>query len=249
MSVLTHALIVADFGHAVFAVVSGGKRPLRKGWQAEATTDPARIRQLLSDRTLNYGIRTELVAVLDFDRRRLAEEFYQKYRSSVTTIVATPRGGIHFWFANDGIRNSQNDGWDVRGKGGFVVGIGSAVGGVEYRLVTPVVAIVELKPFPDEFRPNRKTQSMSRINEDDVFRRIASARAWLAAVPPAVSGQRGHDRMFYACCAMFGKFGLSMDQAIPLVLEFNEGCQPPFRHRDIQHKLQDAWTTTCAAQV
>jgi len=62
----------------------------------------------------------------------------------------------------------------------------------------------------------------------------------LQKVEPAVSGQGGHNKLFYACCGVLRKFGLSLDQAWPLLLEYNSRCQPPFSERELLHKAEDA---------
>lgn len=66
------------------------------------------------------------------------------------------------------------------------------------------------------------------------------ALRYLSKVPPAVSGQRGHDQTFRAACVLIHGFAMTPDQAKPILLEYNRGCQPPWTERDIEHKLRDA---------
>jgi hypothetical protein len=73
--------------------------------------------------------------------------------------------------------------------------------------------------------------------EDQLLRR---ARAYLATIEGAISGQRGHDRTFRAACVLVQKFGLTVAQALPLLLEWNETCEPPWSEKELLHKLQDA---------
>ena len=69
---------------------------------------------------------------------------------------------------------------------------------------------------------------------------ISRARAYIAKVPEAVSGQNGHDATFrVACCLILG-FNLSVDDASPLLAEWNQTCQPPWSERELLHKLQSA---------
>ena len=35
-------------------------------------------------------------------------------------------------------------------------------------------------------------------------------------------------------------FGLGVEDALPLMLEWNERCQPPWDEKDLRHKLEDA---------
>src|SRR5690242_11864482 len=57
----------------------------------------------------------------------------------------------------------------------------------------------------------------------DLERRTRRASAYLASLPGAVSGQRGHDRTFRAACVLIKGFGLTVDQARPLLREWNRG--------------------------
>jgi hypothetical protein len=47
--------------------------------------------------------------------------------------------------------------------------------------------------------------------------RLARAAAYLAKIPPAISGERGHDRKFHAACILVHGFDLSIDDAKPLL--------------------------------
>ena len=66
------------------------------------------------------------------------------------------------------------------------------------------------------------------------------ARKYLAKVPPAISGQGGHNATFHAACTLVHGFALSVEQAKPLLLEWNATCQPPWGEGEIDHKLADA---------
>ena len=70
--------------------------------------------------------------------------------------------------------------------------------------------------------------------------RLGRAAAYLAKIPPAVSGERGHDRTFHAACILVQGFDLSIDEAKPLLQQWNERCIPPWSLAEIEHKLADA---------
>jgi putative DNA primase/helicase len=65
------------------------------------------------------------------------------------------------------------------------------------------------------------------------------ARNYLAKVPPAVSGESGHDQTFKAACIL-RRFGLTEEEAMTLFREWNERCQPPWEDKDLRKKLRDA---------
>lgn len=74
-------------------------------------------------------------------------------------------------------------------------------------------------------------------SSDKVYER---ARAYIAKMEPAVSGSAGHDKTFKAACAMVLGFGLSQDDALSLMREYNATCQPPWSERELVHKVKQA---------
>jgi len=73
---------------------------------------------------------------------------------------------------------------------------------------------------------------------------IERARAYLAKLPPAIAGAGGHAATFAAACRLV-EFGLSFEQAAPLLAEWNEThCQPHWTGSELSHKLADAFKRT-----
>jgi putative DNA primase/helicase len=70
--------------------------------------------------------------------------------------------------------------------------------------------------------------------------RLARPAAYLAKIPPAVAGQRGHDRTFHAACVLIQGFDLTIDEARALFHQWNLGCIPPWSPAELEHKLHDA---------
>jgi hypothetical protein len=67
------------------------------------------------------------------------------------------------------------------------------------------------------------------------------ARAFLAAMPPGVSGRGGHNATFASARAMVYGFDLGIDAGFEfLKSEFNLRCQPPWSDRELRHKCEDA---------
>jgi P4 family phage/plasmid primase-like protien len=75
------------------------------------------------------------------------------------------------------------------------------------------------------------------FQREEVKRR---ARLYLDKVPPAVSGQGGHNQTFRAACVLVQGFNLSAEEAMPLLKEWNESCQPPWAGKELLHKLRSA---------
>lgn len=65
---------------------------------------------------------------------------------------------------------------------------------------------------------------------------------YLARCKPAVSGQHGHDRTFATACVLTWGFALSVEAALPFMLDFNSRCDPRWRERDLLRKLTQAAT-------
>lgn len=69
---------------------------------------------------------------------------------------------------------------------------------------------------------------------------LDAARAYLAKLPPAISGTGGHDATFRAACCLV-RFGLSDAEAAVLLTEWNRThCNPPWTEKELAHKLSDA---------
>jgi len=65
------------------------------------------------------------------------------------------------------------------------------------------------------------------------------AAAYLRRVPAAVSGQHGHNATFRAA-AILCRFGLSEEEAMPILNEYNERCIPPWEEKDLRRKYREA---------
>ena len=70
--------------------------------------------------------------------------------------------------------------------------------------------------------------------------RAERARRYLAAVPPAIEGQHGDLHTFRMCCRLVRGFALTDADALRLLTEWNERCQPPWSERELQDKLRHA---------
>lgn len=69
---------------------------------------------------------------------------------------------------------------------------------------------------------------------------VERARRYIAKAPPSVSGSGGHNAAFYVACVLVMGFGLSSDESLGLMREWNQACQPPWSERELQHKVSQA---------
>lgn len=88
--------------------------------------------------------------------------------------------------------------------------------------------------------PEVKLKSTPRKRKGEEATVIKRAREYLAKIDPAISGQHGHDITYRAACTLVIDFDLSIDEARPLLEEFNERCQPPWTEAELDHKLESA---------
>lgn len=72
---------------------------------------------------------------------------------------------------------------------------------------------------------------------------IIRARAYLSKLPPAIAGHGGHAVTFAAACRLV-EFGIGETEALEILSEWNQNCQPPWTERDLRHKLADAYRRT-----
>lgn len=75
---------------------------------------------------------------------------------------------------------------------------------------------------------------------DDRRKLIERTVAYLKELPPAVSGERGHNRAYRAACVCRCEFGLSHDESWQALQEWNSTCSPPWSEPELRRKLDEA---------
>lgn len=93
----------------------------------------------------------------------------------------------------------------------------------------PVVSASAEPPAPLASRLARRRGGMPMIER---------ARRYLAATPPAIEGQRGDGRTFRVCCRLVGAFGLTDEEALNLLSEWNRRCEPRWTTRELINKVR-----------
>jgi hypothetical protein len=99
---------------------------------------------------------------------------------------------------------------------------------------------------PDDFpKPARVVQFVARADattrdsgqEPDAKQR---ARRYLAAVRPAIVGKRGDQHTFKVCCRVVRGFALGNADALEVLMEWNQHCQPPWTRKELERKIVHA---------
>lgn len=70
--------------------------------------------------------------------------------------------------------------------------------------------------------------------------RLARAAAYVAKVPVAIEGQKGDRQTFKVCAALVRNFGLTEEEALPILRDWNARCLPPWSESQLLEKLKNA---------
>lgn len=89
-------------------------------------------------------------------------------------------------------------------------------------------------PEPSDAPPRHH---VSPVAQPDVRER---ARRYIAAIPPAVAGGHGDVATFRVCCRLVRGFALADDEALGVLADWNDSCDPPWSERELRAKLQAA---------
>ena len=163
-------------------------------------------------------------------------------------IARTPRPGIHLVmkYPDEPVKNSVkaklgNIIADIRANGAFVLAAPSVTYG-RYKWVNGFeLNTTDLDVFDPRWIERKEVKCLKV--EDDTILRIVRARLYATTVEGAVSGCGGHNRTYRLACKLRRDFALSVDQALPILLEWNEKCQPKWSlrtdpqaaHREVIH--------------
>lgn len=253
---LKEALHYQELGYPVIPIGENSKTPekgfpLKEFLQRHPTTGELYAWFGKMGKNRNLAIVTGEISnlvVLDFESKEAAAEAWKNMGAS-TNCISVTRRGLHFLFRHAGvpIKNAvkvknQNIEYDIRGDGGYIMAPPSTVNGHTYRWHEgfEICSPDDLPVFNPDWCPQDKNTSRVEIAEDDVFKRISRARAYIARIPGAISGQNGHDATFRVACKLIHDFALQPAEAFPLILQWNSTCLPPWSERELLHKLHDA---------
>ncbi|MBA3671860.1 MAG: hypothetical protein H0W68_07540 [Gemmatimonadaceae bacterium] len=79
----------------------------------------------------------------------------------------------------------------------------------------------------------------STVQPDDA--RVQRARAYVAALKPAIQGERGSAALFCAVCRVMHGFDLDDAATKSIIIdEYNPRCRPPWNEREIDRKIAEA---------
>ena len=243
------ALAYAARGHAVIPLEPGGKRPLTRRGVYDASAEPRTIASWWTHcprANIGLAVRPEWI-VIDVDVRSGGLDTMKLWPTlPPTPAQITATGGMHFVFLRPPgeLRGKAGKGVDVLGRGRYIVTAPSVREGVSYawarKLSTTPVAECPKWLADAIVVPSRDVTPAQPSRASGVGDVATRARAYLAAIPGAVSGQNGHATTFKAAQALVRGFMLDAETAYQLLAEWNRTCSPPWRERELRHKIKSA---------
>lgn len=248
----TTALDAAEKGIVCIPCLPGTKIPAVKWkrWQDEMPPESL-LKRWFHETRMNIAIITTGMVLFDCETREKAAIVLQEC-GDTPYQVKTAGNGIHMGFRKRKGSNVTNKvkikglDIDIRTDGGLALIPNSATEKGRYEwLGQGLVPILELPVANVGWTRARLRRTLKPIGPEsspDVM--VRRAQAWLACVEGAISGQGGHNKTFRVACKLthpYPKgFGLSLEQAWPLMKEWNEQCEPEWSDAEILHKLEDS---------
>lgn len=232
---------------------NSGKRPALKRWKpySESLPTETEIRRWWTDfPNFNLGIATgavSRVAVIDLDSAEALERMRGILPETPLRVITAK--GEHWYYRHCGrfrVGNRAKVGGlalDVRGSGGYVCCPPSLHWtGHRYSWVNEPTAemLKELPTFDPSWIGEERTLAKSRIvvdPQEDRMRVIRRAMLYVDRMPPAISGQNGHTAMLRVVDKTLRSFRLSISEALPIILAYNDRCEPPFSEKELRHKI------------
>ena len=230
---LSSALKYAQSNYKVFPLKSNSKNgQVVASWKQDASTNPDLIHQWFDHSDYNLGVVTgHKLVVIDVDNKNqeLGNKTIKKYMRQFpqTRIVRTPNNGFHIYYkVNRPIRSRVGlyPGIDIRGEGGYVLGVGSKINGNFYQDVNKNVDIAFANDKVYEFLNGNRQKSNKRPDKVDCIQQ----------------GYR-NDYLFRIACFLQQK-GLSDEAIHECIIKENEmRCNPILNAAEVEKIIQSSF--------
>lgn len=252
-SKLETALYLARQGFKLFPLKPNDKIPAIKNFSALATKDEKQLKEWFgSTRDFNIGISTDDLLVVDVDVKNPEKnglETIEKLKSEGKILPATKQqltttNGRHMIYRTPApIRNSVSKlgaGLDVRGRGGFIVGAGSVIGGRRYKIdKNEIVDAPEWLIGACEAARDTPIRAKEKAAEVDHDKARERAKRYLESLPEVSEGERNDAA--YKTAAHLKDIGVEELAAVEL-MEESWKCEPPLETKELEHAVHSAYT-------
>jgi hypothetical protein len=96
---------------------------------------------------------------------------------------------------------------------------------------------------------SRKVAPLERIERIKAQPLADRARKYVEKMPPAISGNGGHDALFAVACVLIHGFDLPEPEAWLILCEYNAGCQPPWSEQRAAPQTKIRWPADPALEI
>jgi len=230
-----------------------GKHPIGSKWQARAPRKLEEAREAFEGHHGNIGVcvaDTPFV-ILDFDGEVGLATLNDLEADGIVPETLRARsgsGGAHLVFELESRHDAATisdrrvgPGWDVK-KHGQVLAAPSrhACGGYYEWIDTAAIALLTDALYERIRKPVAIVPRAVSSAPSSGSNMVERARAYVAKMDAAISGQGGHDATFAVARKLIQDFKLGDSDAWSLLLEYNDRCEPPWSERELKHKFDSA---------
>lgn len=238
-----------------------GKVPALPTWeqyQTEPADDATLARWFGNGRQRNIGIVCGAVSgIVAIDIDSLEAKNWAQDHLPFTPMKTRTATGEHWYYRHCGtpVRNKARIvtttgkiKLDCRGDGGYVVAPGSLhASGVQYERLGDWKTPLDSLPVFDSAwiappTPTPPPKTKQRLIPTDNLPPAAvetRARAYLAAMGPAIEGQGGDAHTFRAAGVLVNDFGLDDATAFAILHAWNQTCVPPWNDAELDTKIRN----------
>jgi hypothetical protein len=125
-----------------------------------------------------------------------------------------------------------------------VISIPSEFHVVPVELLQALAAEVATPPAPEASSPPRSANPDAwgiPVTNGATPEQRARAYVFSPGFPDSIAGQNGHGRLYHVASVLVDDFGLSFDQALPILEDWNRSkAKPPETDKQVRHKLNSA---------
>lgn len=245
---LPAALEIAAKGYIPVAMLPGKKIPA-ESWKRrlQGPTTLESIYTRWQNTRNGIAIICQDIIVFDVDDENELDFVIESTRLHAAPLCRTPRGGFHVHGrCRDGVslaKKTKVNGRPVDVLTGIALSIVPTsvnAHGIPYEWLGAGLPPIGDLPVAEVGWIHDRPPPVPAPPIEDAGTSVRRARAYLARIEGAIAGQRGHDRTMRVAGILIQKFGLTIEQAWPLILEWNHQCKPPWHERELRHKLADA---------
>lgn len=259
---LVLAMKLVERGLRVFPLEENGKKPAITSFPTRASDSAGQITKWYHNGPeRNVGVSTTVskfgpLVVIDVDNKNGVNgseslQFLDMCGDTLppTLVVETPTGGFHYYFvAPHPIKQGVSvlgPGLDIRAAGGYVVGPGSVIDGVEYKIIedreiAPAPQwLIDRLPRVVQKEKKAATKKTKTVKETDKSRAYQRGIDYLKNhAPKGVQGNRDH--LAYVIAAKLKDLNNNEDDILELMLKYWD-CEPMPPVEDIQEKIDNAF--------